>query len=114
MGTVSLIMISHSVTCPSHKFVRFAASAEDFNYTSMGENIFIEGVNDSYDFEKTREAFTLLGKHTFVFICGMRVRQGCDIDPVQCPLTFCREICHSPVPTVCFVFMYNNILIITK
>ncbi|KAL2100115.1 hypothetical protein ACEWY4_004509 [Coilia grayii] len=36
-------------------------SAEDFIYTCMGENIFIEGVNDAHDFEKTREAFTLLG-----------------------------------------------------
>lgn len=39
-----------------------AASAEDFTYTSLGENIFIEGVNDAEDFKKTREAFTLLGK----------------------------------------------------
>ncbi|XP_063066308.1 unconventional myosin-Vb isoform X2 [Engraulis encrasicolus] len=36
-------------------------SAEDFIYTAMGENIFIEGVNDAHDFDKTREAFTLLG-----------------------------------------------------
>ncbi|XP_028318179.1 unconventional myosin-Vb isoform X5 [Gouania willdenowi] len=36
-------------------------SAEDFTYTSLGENIFIEGVNDAADFIKTREAFTLLG-----------------------------------------------------
>ncbi|XP_034402698.1 unconventional myosin-Vb isoform X1 [Cyclopterus lumpus] len=36
-------------------------SAEDFTFTSMGENIFIEGVNDAQDLEKTREAFTLLG-----------------------------------------------------
>ncbi|XP_065821567.1 unconventional myosin-Vb isoform X3 [Labrus bergylta] len=36
-------------------------SAEDFNFTSLGENIFIEGVNDAEDFKKTREAFTLLG-----------------------------------------------------
>ncbi|XP_032425079.1 unconventional myosin-Vb isoform X1 [Xiphophorus hellerii] len=36
-------------------------SAEDFTYTSLGENIFIEGVNDADDFKKTREAFTLLG-----------------------------------------------------
>ncbi|XP_023816614.1 unconventional myosin-Vb isoform X2 [Oryzias latipes] len=36
-------------------------SAEDFTYTSLGENIFIEGVNDAEDFCKTREAFTLLG-----------------------------------------------------
>ncbi|XP_030005136.1 unconventional myosin-Vb isoform X2 [Sphaeramia orbicularis] len=36
-------------------------SAEDFTYTSLGENIFIEGVNDAEDLIKTREAFTLLG-----------------------------------------------------
>uniref|UniRef100_A0A6Q2YXM0 Myosin VB n=1 Tax=Esox lucius TaxID=8010 RepID=A0A6Q2YXM0_ESOLU len=36
-------------------------SAEDFIFTSQGENIFIEGVNDAEDFEKTREALTLLG-----------------------------------------------------
>ncbi|XP_066501626.1 unconventional myosin-Vb isoform X1 [Hoplias malabaricus] len=36
-------------------------SAEDFTYTSLGENIFIEGVNDAEDLEKTREALTLLG-----------------------------------------------------
>ncbi|XP_036972614.1 unconventional myosin-Vb isoform X2 [Acanthopagrus latus] len=36
-------------------------SAEDFTFTSLGENIFIEGVNDADDFIKTREAFTLLG-----------------------------------------------------
>nr|XP_057913382.1 unconventional myosin-Vb isoform X2 [Doryrhamphus excisus] len=36
-------------------------SAEDFTYTSMGENIFIEGVSDADDFNKTRQAFRLLG-----------------------------------------------------
>ncbi|XP_078127803.1 unconventional myosin-Vb isoform X1 [Sander vitreus] len=36
-------------------------SAEDFTFTSLGQNIFIEGVDDAEDFEKTREAFTLLG-----------------------------------------------------
>lgn len=45
----------HSCVCPS-------ASAEDFIYTSLGENIFIEGVNDAEDLKKTREAFTLLGE----------------------------------------------------
>ncbi|CAN9504644.1 unnamed protein product [Ophioblennius macclurei] len=37
------------------------SSAEDFTYTSLGENIFIEGVNDAEDLKKTQEAFTLLG-----------------------------------------------------
>lgn len=41
-----------------------SASAEDFIYTSLGENIFIEGVNDAEDFVKTREAFTLLGEES--------------------------------------------------
>ncbi|XP_078142481.1 unconventional myosin-Vb isoform X1 [Centroberyx gerrardi] len=36
-------------------------SAEDFTYTSLGENIFIEGVNDAEDFERTRQAFALVG-----------------------------------------------------
>ncbi|XP_050949314.1 unconventional myosin-Vb [Labeo rohita] len=36
-------------------------SAEEFTYTSLGENIFIEGVNDAEDLVKTREALTMLG-----------------------------------------------------
>ncbi|XP_061590558.1 unconventional myosin-Vb isoform X3 [Cololabis saira] len=36
-------------------------SAEDFIYTSLGENIFIESVNDAEELKKTREAFMLLG-----------------------------------------------------
>ncbi|XP_062411237.1 unconventional myosin-Vb isoform X2 [Sardina pilchardus] len=49
-------------SAPRSEFKDLAlTSAEDFNYTSMGENIFIEGVNDAQDFDKTREAFTLLG-----------------------------------------------------
>lgn len=41
------------------------ASAEDFNYTSLGQNIFIPGVNDAVDLQKTREALTMLGEaHT--------------------------------------------------
>ncbi|XP_068562946.1 unconventional myosin-Vb isoform X1 [Cebidichthys violaceus] len=51
--------------CASASFPEFKdlglTSAEDFTFTSMGENIFIEGVNDAEDLEKTREAFTLLG-----------------------------------------------------
>lgn len=38
------------------------ASAEEFTYTSLGENIFIEGVNDAEDLVKTREALTMLGE----------------------------------------------------
>ncbi|XP_026862383.2 unconventional myosin-Vb [Electrophorus electricus] len=37
------------------------ASAEGFTYTSMGENIFIDGVNDAEDLVKMREALSLLG-----------------------------------------------------
>uniref|UniRef100_A0A8C0LL59 Myosin VB n=1 Tax=Canis lupus dingo TaxID=286419 RepID=A0A8C0LL59_CANLU len=36
--------------------------AEDFFYTSQGGDIRIEGIDDAEDFEKTRQAFTLLGK----------------------------------------------------
>ncbi|TSQ12723.1 Unconventional myosin-Vb [Bagarius yarrelli] len=36
-------------------------SAEDFTYTSFGQNIFIPGVNDAVDLQKTREALTMLG-----------------------------------------------------
>nr|XP_051707192.1 unconventional myosin-Vb [Oryctolagus cuniculus] len=35
--------------------------AEDFFYTSQGGDTCIEGVDDAEDFEKTRQAFTLLG-----------------------------------------------------
>lgn len=45
----------------------FADSAEDFTYTSLGQNIVIPGVNDAVDLEKTREALTMLGEaHTSV------------------------------------------------
>nr|XP_014347792.1 PREDICTED: unconventional myosin-Vb [Latimeria chalumnae] len=36
-------------------------SAEDFFYTSQGGDIFIDGVDDADDFEKTQNAFFLLG-----------------------------------------------------
>lgn len=38
------------------------ACAEDFFYTSQGGDTSIDGVDDAADFEKTRHAFTLLGK----------------------------------------------------
>uniref|UniRef100_A0AAX7TYR4 Myosin VB n=1 Tax=Astatotilapia calliptera TaxID=8154 RepID=A0AAX7TYR4_ASTCA len=50
-----------SASLPEFKDLALS-DAEDFTYTSLGENIFIEGVNDAEDFKKTREAFTLLGK----------------------------------------------------
>ncbi|XP_058472831.1 unconventional myosin-Vb isoform X2 [Solea solea] len=49
-----------SASLPEFKDLNLT-SAEDFTYTSLGENIFIEGVNDAEDFKKTREAFSLLG-----------------------------------------------------
>ncbi|XP_035465002.1 unconventional myosin-Vb isoform X2 [Scophthalmus maximus] len=49
-----------SATLPEFKDLGLT-SAEAFTYTSLGENIFIEGVNDAEDLKKTREAFTLLG-----------------------------------------------------
>uniref|UniRef100_A0AAX7T0C7 Myosin VB n=1 Tax=Astatotilapia calliptera TaxID=8154 RepID=A0AAX7T0C7_ASTCA len=49
-----------SASLPEFKDLALS-DAEDFTYTSLGENIFIEGVNDAEDFKKTREAFTLLG-----------------------------------------------------
>ncbi|XP_046723178.1 unconventional myosin-Vb isoform X2 [Silurus meridionalis] len=36
-------------------------SAEEFTYTSLGQNIFIPGVNDDVDLQKTRDALTMLG-----------------------------------------------------
>uniref|UniRef100_A0A670ZRU9 Myosin VB n=1 Tax=Pseudonaja textilis TaxID=8673 RepID=A0A670ZRU9_PSETE len=36
--------------------------AKDFFYTSLGGDTSLEGVDDAEDFEKTRQAFTLLGK----------------------------------------------------
>ncbi|KAJ7335206.1 hypothetical protein JRQ81_013147, partial [Phrynocephalus forsythii] len=38
-----------------------STSAEDFYYTSLGGETSIEGVDDAEDFERTRNAFTLLG-----------------------------------------------------
>ncbi|XP_069779986.1 unconventional myosin-Vb isoform X2 [Narcine bancroftii] len=37
------------------------SSAEDYFYTTQGGDILIEGVNDAEDFERTCDAFTLLG-----------------------------------------------------
>lgn len=43
-------------------FLPPTACAEDFLYTSHGGSTTIEGVDDAEDFEKTRQALTLLGK----------------------------------------------------
>ncbi|XP_075312425.1 unconventional myosin-Vb isoform X2 [Odontesthes bonariensis] len=83
-------------------------SAEDFIYTSLGENIFIEGVNDAEDFKKTREAFVLLGikdgSQSSIFkvmasilhlgniqICSERDGESCHIEREDLHLQhFCR------------------------
>ncbi|KAK1883766.1 Unconventional myosin-Vb, partial [Dissostichus eleginoides] len=52
--------VSHSRSLPEFRELGLT-SAEDFTFTSLGENIFIEGVNDAEDFKKTREALTMLG-----------------------------------------------------
>ncbi len=55
------VFMSYSFKLSVHPHV--LASAEDFTYTSLGENIFIEGVNDAEDLVKTREALAMLGKN---------------------------------------------------
>ncbi|XP_075697095.1 unconventional myosin-Vb isoform X2 [Rhinoderma darwinii] len=51
--------------CASSRLPEFAdlslSQAEDFFYTSQGGDTVIDGVDDADDFEKTRQAFTLLG-----------------------------------------------------
>ncbi|XP_071989360.1 unconventional myosin-Vb isoform X2 [Engystomops pustulosus] len=51
--------------CASSALPEFAdlslSQAEDFFYTSQGGDTVIDGVDDADDFEKTRQAFTLLG-----------------------------------------------------
>ncbi|XP_044139382.1 LOW QUALITY PROTEIN: unconventional myosin-Vb, partial [Bufo gargarizans] len=51
--------------CASAGLPEFAdlslSQAEEFFYTSQGGDIAIDGVDDADDFEKTRQAFTLLG-----------------------------------------------------
>ncbi|XP_037122600.1 unconventional myosin-Vb isoform X5 [Syngnathus acus] len=50
-----------SASVPTSVLLPLPASAEDFAYTSAGENIFIEGVNDADELDRTRRAFRLLG-----------------------------------------------------
>lgn len=52
------------------------ACAEDFFYASQGGDTSIEGVDDAEDFEKTRQAFTLLGKELGGVLGGWGVAQG--------------------------------------
>lgn len=51
-----------SLCCLTPFFLPPTACAEDFFYTAHGGNTTIEGVDDAEDFEKTRQALTLLGK----------------------------------------------------
>lgn len=46
-------------------------SADKFNYTCMGGDITIEGVNDKKDLEETRQTFSLLGKRLPQFDCKL-------------------------------------------
>uniref|UniRef100_A0A8C6YII1 Myosin VC n=1 Tax=Naja naja TaxID=35670 RepID=A0A8C6YII1_NAJNA len=46
---------------PEFKHLQLA-SAEEFNYTNMGRNTTIEGVNDLADMKETQKTFSLLGK----------------------------------------------------
>uniref|UniRef100_A0A673KVI9 Unconventional myosin-Vb-like n=1 Tax=Sinocyclocheilus rhinocerous TaxID=307959 RepID=A0A673KVI9_9TELE len=50
-----------SCSLSEFKDLSLSKCAEDFTYTSLGENIFIDGVNDAEDLVKTREALTMLG-----------------------------------------------------
>ncbi|XP_061657144.1 unconventional myosin-Vb isoform X2 [Syngnathoides biaculeatus] len=90
------------------------ASAEDFVYTSMGENIFIEGVNDADDLDKTRHAFRLLGikdasqNAIFKVLAGIlhlgnieiyaeRDGESCHVSSDDAHLAhFCRLLCLEP------------------
>uniref|UniRef100_G1RLP1 Myosin VB n=1 Tax=Nomascus leucogenys TaxID=61853 RepID=G1RLP1_NOMLE len=57
----ALLCISHGQLPYFCSLPHSLASAEDFFYTSQGGDTSIEGVDDAEDFEKTRQAFTLLG-----------------------------------------------------
>ncbi|XP_053267355.1 unconventional myosin-Vb isoform X1 [Pleuronectes platessa] len=111
-------------------------SAEDFTYTSLGENIFIEGVNDAEDLKKTREAFTLLGvkdsSQSNIFrimasilhlgnveICSERDGESCRVSKDDAHLThFCRLLgvelkqmehwlCHRKLATTSETYVKN-------
>ncbi|CAB1318320.1 unnamed protein product [Coregonus sp. 'balchen'] len=111
-------------------------SAEEFIFTSQGENIFIEGVNDAEDFKKTREAFTLLGvkesNQSSIFriiasilhlgnveICSERDGDSCHISRNDPHLThFCRLLgveleqmehwlCHRKLVTTSETYVKN-------
>uniref|UniRef100_A0A8C7U5G3 Myosin VB n=1 Tax=Oncorhynchus mykiss TaxID=8022 RepID=A0A8C7U5G3_ONCMY len=128
--------------CASASFPEFKdlalskSSAEDFIFTSQGENIFIEGVNDAEDFKKTKEAFTLLGvkesNQSSIFriiasilhlgnveICSERDGDSCHISRNDPHLThFCRLLgveleqmehwlCHRKLVTTSETYVKN-------
>ncbi|XP_031658377.1 unconventional myosin-Vb isoform X1 [Oncorhynchus kisutch] len=126
--------------CASASFPEFKdlalTSAEDFIFTSQGENIFIEGVNDAEDFKKTKEAFTLLGvkesSQSSIFriiasilhlgnveICSERDGDSCHISRNDPHLThFCRLLgveleqmehwlCHRKLVTTSETYVKN-------
>ncbi|XP_071009215.1 unconventional myosin-Vb isoform X2 [Oncorhynchus clarkii lewisi] len=126
--------------CASASFPEFKdlalTSAEDFIFTSQGENIFIEGVNDAEDFKKTKEAFTLLGvkesNQSSIFriiasilhlgnveICSERDGDSCHISRNDPHLThFCRLLgveleqmehwlCHRKLVTTSETYVKN-------
>uniref|UniRef100_A0A8C9ZTK0 Myosin VB n=1 Tax=Sander lucioperca TaxID=283035 RepID=A0A8C9ZTK0_SANLU len=110
------------------------SDAEDFTFTSLGQNIFIEGVDDAEDFEKTREAFTLLGikdvSQSSIFkvvasilhlgnieICSERDGESCHRDDVHLQ-HFCRLLgvdlpqmehwlCHRKLVTASETYVKN-------
>uniref|UniRef100_A0A4W5PX44 Myosin VB n=1 Tax=Hucho hucho TaxID=62062 RepID=A0A4W5PX44_9TELE len=126
--------------CASASFPEFKdlalSNVEDFIFTSQGENIFIEGVNDAEDFKKTREAFTLLGvkesNQSSIFriiasilhlgnveICSERDGESCHISRNDPHLThFCRLLgveleqmehwlCHRKLVTTSETYVKN-------
>uniref|UniRef100_A0A673C8R4 Myosin VC n=1 Tax=Sphaeramia orbicularis TaxID=375764 RepID=A0A673C8R4_9TELE len=49
-------------------FPSLSVSADKFQYTSIGGNISIEGVDDRKDMEETRQTFSLLGKEHLSYV----------------------------------------------
>lgn len=62
MEITTEVMRNEALSNVTPFFLPPTACAEDFFYTAHGGNTTIEGVDDAEDFEKTRQALTLLGK----------------------------------------------------